>query len=148
MAFGYDNVPAQGIDGVGKVFQFPIAAPAPGVGGQFVVGENFAFEPLTILFLFTASAAVANRIASLIVTSPAGIMWRHFDFVAITANQAITVAFGQGFGALNNAGNTHGIMLPRFIAPPGTTFDVSANLIDAADQLSAILFSGLVYPLA
>lgn len=115
----------------------PVAQPAAGADWSVTVPAGVLWELLAVRGLFTASAAVANRVPVLGFGSE-GVTAAQVPVAAnITAGQAITVTWAQ-VGAALAFGLFQIVPLPRVILEPGDTIGTATGAIDVGDQWSAV----------
>jgi hypothetical protein len=114
--------------------------PPSGGGFTFPITGAAEVEVMSLAFLFTASAGVANRSPSLDILDPLGaIVGRFVIDLTITASNASQVTFAedlQPYGANNSA--SMGTPIPKLRLYSGMSLAGSAVNIAAGDQLSAI----------
>lgn len=98
--------------------------------------------------LFTASAAVANRIPTLRLSTSDGVVATAPGGAAITAGLATTLSFFPGTAPSGAAGGPQLWAAPNdgWILLPGWTLSPLTAGIDVGDQWSAIRFALTEYP--
>lgn len=118
----------------------PFATPGAGLPAtRRIPGETF--ERLDALrFLFTASAAVANRFVSVdVLNGDQTVAVRIQTPTAVTAGLAIQFNFVRGMELFSStAGGEQLAPLPDLIFPPGYLIRITAAGIDVADTITAI----------
>jgi len=129
----------------------PIRGQSPAAGAPFLytVPGTVEQEVMAVSFLFTASAAVANRRPVVSFLDYGGQPFAEIGTpFTITANNASQVTFGQylnQFGANNSA--RMGAPIPPLRLGDGLSFQITADAIAAGDQISAVAFFVRQWPI-
>lgn len=119
-----------------------IASPAAGADLLLTVPGGVQWRLLLGSARLTAAAAVANRIASALITVEGVLVWQSVPFLTVTAGNVGNVFFQRNDGPLTaNPGlPLVDVPIPSVWLPDGATFALSTAAIDVADQWSGINF--------
>lgn len=119
-----------------------VSVPTPATGAEWVAtvpgGEQW--RVLCGFFTFQASAAVANRTLTVVVTVEGRQVWRAIDTVATTAGNFVSCNVVLS-DAPTFAGHPSGFAvfpLPHIWLPSGATVGSLATVLDVGDQYQAI----------
>lgn len=114
--------------------------PAAGVDWSQEVPGGEQWRILAGQYTFTTSAAVANRLATFIVTVDGARVWRGWDNTTIAAGNSNTYTLvEQSAAVVPNHGNGLGWMpFPSVWLPPGATFGSLTGSLDVLDTLTNI----------
>ncbi len=129
----------------------PIRGESPAAGASFAhtVPGTVEQEVVAVSFLFTASAAAATRRPVIRFLDYGGQSFAEIGTpFTITANNASQVTFAQSIvqlGANNSA--RMGAAIPPLRLGDGLSFEVTADNIDAGDQISAVAFFVRQWPI-
>ena len=122
----------------------PIRGQSPAAGAPFAytVPGTVEQEIIAVSFTYTASAAVATRIPVIRFLDYGGESFCEVGLpFGITATNHSRVTFGLNmvqFGAANSA--RMGCAIPPMKLGDGLSFELTADAIAAADQISAVAF--------
>src|SRR5215470_1568071 len=137
----YPNDAAQlPLDSEGAPLRIAVTTPAAGADFTITVPTGARWQLDTVSGLYTASAAVANRVPELVIDDGANIVFAAPTNTAITGGQTARVSWGAGAGGPIAGANTdQTIPLANDMYLPGG-FRIRSNtaLIQAADTWTAI----------
>ena len=116
------------------------ASPAAGSGFSFTVPGSELWRLLSVRTVFTAGAAVANRVPKLSINDADGLeIIRMPANGTVTANGAALAQWVRIDGMNSTAGDGAFLTsLPRLFLEPGWQISVTATNIQAADTFTAI----------
>lgn len=129
----------------------PIRGQTPAAGAPFTyrIPGTVDQEIVAISFTYTASSGAANRVPLIRFLDQGGTAFCEVGVpFTITASQHSRVTFGQyvnQFGANNSA--RMGAAIPSLRLGDGLSFQVTADAIAVADQISAVAFFVRQWPL-
>jgi len=126
-------------EGPGWIHSIQVANPAAGADWTFTLPPQQRLRVDSFNAVFTASAAVANRLVQVIVDDGVNTVWTDDLPAAITASQVINVSVTQTSiptGAVTTV--LHAVIPPGVILPGNWRLRTSTAAIQAADQWSAI----------
>jgi hypothetical protein len=120
-----------------------ILTPPDTVGAfAFALPAGFAYLPLLIHYLFTASAAVANRFARLEYQTAAGLivgsLGAAIGSTPVTAAQIRRLTWYPGAAEKQNGASNYEMPLPRAWLVGAEQIRFSATNLDAADAFSEV----------
>lgn len=127
-----------------------LSRPNPGAGAEFTItapGQG-AWRITSLRALFTASAAVASRVPSLILANSEGDCAIIPPSAAVTAGLAVSLSAYSGsqpFGAAAGP-QLWGFPTDGVTLLPGWTLRSSTALIDVGDAWTLIRFTAVEYP--
>lgn len=120
------------------------ASPAAGAVFNYVNNTGVPQSLASISWIFTTSAAVANRFVGMRILDTAGnIVAANADLSAVVASSTVQVWLAQGLSNLPNAasGSAIGGLPSNLLIQPGWTVRIFATSIDVADQISSIVMT-------
>lgn len=119
------------------------AAPAAGAEARATVPGGQRWNVLGILGRLVASAAVANRVPSLTVSTGNSVFTRLPAPVTVTAGQTRTFQWFPEAYAVND-GSIYQAVLPKLVLDAGAVIATSTGAIDVGDQWDALWLNLLV----
>jgi len=119
---------------------------ATGVPATVTVPTGQTWTLQSVSFLFTASAAVANRNIRLTIRDALGrILYQFVDATATTANQVVQCTFAPGLATQHIGAGPFQLTsaLPNLVLPAGSTVTADAVAEDAGDTITVgtVMFS-------
>lgn len=133
---------ATSVDGPGAVRSITGTTPAAGAEITETVPTNAQWELLALFTTFTTSAAVANRIPSLVLDDGANIFYRFGVTATIPASQTRRLLWHPGgLGSIADANNqiSHASPIGARLAPAFRIRTIT-TAIDVADQYSLVQY--------
>lgn len=120
--------------------------PAAGAGAVITPSPIQRVRLYSLMFTFTASAAVANRFVWLRILDPTLVpVFGTGSGTAIAASGVTDFIASPASGSVNNAqapvNAAIGLDIPNMWLPPGWKIQIGAKNIDVADQFSAISYA-------
>jgi hypothetical protein len=112
--------------------------PAAGADWSVTVPASEVWSLVTITATLTTSAAVANRLPSLVVTD-GNVRYARMSAVNTQAASLTSIATWGPYGQSGQTGTVVRGILPVAALGPGETIGSLTDLIDVADQWSAIV---------
>jgi hypothetical protein len=125
----------------GSIQAETIPDPAAGTEIHYVVNDAYVIEPIAMRFIFTCSAAAANRNVTVIIRAGDGRqLWRSAPIVVQTASQGRTYFAGRSF-APNTIIYPNALQLPLpngILLPELWSIGTLTDAIDVGDQFAAV----------
>lgn len=113
------------------------AAPAAGADWSLTVPAGHQYRIRSVHWVLATSAAVANRVADLVIGDGHGTFAQPCAFAAQAASLTQHYTFFPESGG-DNSGNGQTAGMPTVTLEPGWTIGSSTQAIDAGDQFSGI----------
>jgi len=125
---------------IGEIVYITVANPAAGADFNYAIPAGVIFQPLTIHFLLTCSAAAANRYNRVMFNDAGGVALNccQQDLACAAGN---TIWFNYGLNGPNINPAAHGIKnqaIPFIYLIPGHNITTNTLAIQAGDQYSEI----------
>lgn len=118
-----------------------VPSPLAGADWSFTVPGGSVWEPVAVRALFTTAVAVANRIATLVITDGSATLMTLPNVEPQAASQVNSYTWAAGASPTAGAIGAVGAVcagMPDLALPAGFTIAASTFAIQAADQWSAV----------
>jgi hypothetical protein len=142
------NLPPLGLLEGGQFVTLSLIQSLPGALFIYNQPPNYGLEILSMVYVVTASAVVANRQARLTLNYGANQLSEALASNAYTAAQTVVVSFVQQGVNASVAGSLQVVGIGRLYLPPEGRLFLTAAQADAGDKYNFIQLSGIAYPLS